>query len=378
MIKIASLVPYKIVPPVTGGEKGVYYFLKNLATFGDLTCFTVAENGSLNILLNTNPVLGSSRNKFRYMNPLLFFRLRRLLRAGEIRYLMLEHPYFGWLGIMLRRLAGIKFIVHSHNIEAFRFRDLKKWWWKWLLRYEKKVHQFADMSFFISPEDRSFAIQQYQLLPEKCVVVPYGIELTHVSVEAKQAAKRVLCTELDIDINTRLVLFNGTLNYPPNLDAVLTILRSINPLFKQQYSKPYKILICGKGLPDAFLQEVKAQEAQHILYCGFVEDIQLYFSAADLFINPVAEGGGIKTKLVEALGSNTPAVSYKKGAYGVPETLTGTHLRVVADKDDSAFVKEMIAALEAQNSGIPESFYDYFRWDKIAQRAMDTIEKMKV
>ncbi|MCD2422203.1 glycosyltransferase family 4 protein [Niabella pedocola] len=378
MIKIASLVPYKIVPPVTGGEKGVYYFLKNLAAFGDLSCFTVVENGSLSTLFHTIPVLGSSRNQFRYINPLLFFRLRRLLRERGIRYLMLEHPYFGWLGILLQRLAGIKLIVHSHNIEAFRFKDLKKWWWKCLFWYEKKVHQLADLNFFISPEDRSFAIQQYQLAPEKCAVMPYGIELAHVSSETKQAARRVLCKALDLDPDTRLVLFNGTLSYPPNLDAVLTILRSINPLFKQQYSKPYKILICGKGLPDALLQEMKEQETQHILYQGFVEDIQLYFSAADLFINPVADGGGIKTKLVEALGSNTPAVSYKKGAFGVPEALTGAHLRVVADNDNSQFVKEMIAVLEAQNSSIPESFYAYFRWDKIARRAMDTIEKTKV
>lgn len=378
MIKIASLVPYQIVPPVTGGEKGVYYFSKNLAAFGALTCLTVVENGALSTLFNTIPVLGSSRNKFRYMNPLLFFRMRRLLRGEGIRYLILEHPYFGWLGIMLQRLAGIKLIVHSHNIEAFRFKDLKKWWWKWLFRYEKKVHQLADMSFFISPEDRSFAIQQYQLSPEKCVVLPYGIELTHVAAETKQEAKRVLCRQLGIDTDTCLLLFNGTLSYPPNLDAVLTILRSINPLLKQQLSKPYKILICGKGLPDALIPEMKEQEKKDILYRGFVEDIQLYFSAADLFMNPVAEGGGIKTKLVEALGSNTPAVSYKKGAFGVPEALTGTHLRVVPDKDDAAFVTEMVAVLQAPNQGVPELFYDYFRWDKIAQRAMDTIEKMKV
>ncbi|WP_300599529.1 glycosyltransferase family 4 protein [Niabella sp.] len=378
MIKIASLVPYKIVPPVTGGEKGVYYFLKNLAAYGTLTCLTVTENEQLGALCSTIPLLGSSRNKFRYINPLLFFKMRRFLKEQEIRYLILEHPYFGWLGMLLQRLVGVKIIVHSHNIEALRFRDLKKKWWKWLFRYEKKVHQVANLSFFISEEDRSFALQQYQLLPEKCIVLPYGIELTHIAAETKREAKRILCNELGIDINTRLILFNGTLNYPPNLDAVIIILRSINPLLRQQYSKPYKILICGKGLPDALIPEVKEQEKKDILYRGFVEDIQLYFSAADLFLNPVAEGGGIKTKLVEALGSNTPAVSYEKGAFGIPEALAGTHLRVVPDRDDEQFVREMVSVLEIQNSAIPEAFYDYFRWDKIAQRAIEAIEKIKV
>ncbi|MGJ7031691.1 glycosyltransferase family 4 protein [Niabella hirudinis] len=376
MIKIASLVPYKIVPPVTGGEKAVYYFSKHLAVYGALTCLTVVENEPLSTLYSTPPVLGSSRNKFRYLNPLLFFRLRRLLKDRGIRYLVLEHPYFGWLGILLQRFAGKKLIVRSHNIEGLRFRDLKKWWWKLLFRYEKQVHRLADLSFFITPEDRDFALQHYSLMPEKCVVVPYGIELAPVSAEAKQEAKRVLCNALGIDTGTRLVLFNGTLSYGPNLDAVVAILRSINPLLRQQFSGAYKILICGRGLPDALVQEMKAQEEKDILYRGFVEDIQLYFLAADLFINPVAEGGGIKTKLVEALGSNTPAVSYKKGAFGVPQEVAGTQLRVVADRDDRQFAAEMAAVLQQENGVMPAVFYDYFRWDKIARRAMDAIEKI--
>ncbi|MBZ4191092.1 glycosyltransferase family 4 protein [Niabella beijingensis] len=378
MIKIASLVPYKIVPPVTGGEKGVYYFSSHLAAYGELTCFTVTENWKLNTIYKTIPVLGSSKNRFRYVNLLLFFQLRRLLKKQGIRYLILEHPYYGWLGILLQRFAGIKLIVHSHNIEAFRFRDLKKWWWKLLFYYERKIHQLADLSFFITPEDRSFALQNYLLLPEKCTVVPYGIELAPVAPETKREAKHFLCNELGIDTATNLVLFNGTLSYPPNLEAVITILRSINPLLRQQFRKPYKILICGKGLPASLLQEISEQEENDILFRGFVEDIQLYFSAADLFINPVAEGGGIKTKLVEALGSNTPAVSYKKGAFGVPEALTGTHLRVVPDRNDQEFVAEMVAVLNGRMETMPEAFYDYFRWDKIAQRAMDSIEKMKI
>ncbi|SDE01293.1 glycosyltransferase family 4 protein [Niabella drilacis] len=376
MIKIASLVPYKIVPPVTGGEKAVYYFWKHLAAGSALTCFTVVENEPLSALYSTAPVLGSSRNKFRYLNPLLFFRLRRLLREQGIRYLVLEHPYFGWLGILLQRFAGIKLIVRSHNIEGLRFRDLKKWWWKLLSCYEKQVHRLADLSFFITPEDRDFALQYYSLLPEKCMVVPYGIELVPVAAEARREAKRTLCNELGIDTDTRLILFNGTLSYGPNLDAVTAILRSINPLLRQQFSGAYRILVCGKGLPDALVQEMKAQEQKDILYRGFVKDIQLYFSAADLFINPVAEGGGIKTKLVEALGSNTPAVSYQKGAFGVPQEVAGTQLRVVADRDDRQFAAEMVAVLEQENGVIPPVFYDYFRWDKIARRAMDTIEKI--
>ncbi|ANH80761.1 hypothetical protein A8C56_07005 [Niabella ginsenosidivorans] len=373
MIKIASLVSYSVVPPVTGGEKGIYYFLKYLSDHCDLTCFTVQENQPLGKLFTTIPVLGSTQNKFRYVNVFLFFKIRKLLRQQRIDYLIIEHPYYGWLGYLLQKFAGTKIIVHSHNIEALRFKDLGKWWWNLLFRYERKIHQLADLSFFISPEDRNYAIQTYFISPEKCTVITYGTVLSHFPFAEKELAREKLCRELELPADTRILLFNGTLNYQPNLDAVDIIIKDIAPLFKNRFTKPYRIVICGKGLPAQY-NGLKEQEADHILFKGYVDDIHLYFAAADLFLNPIADGGGIKTKLVEALGTNTPAVSFKKGAYGVPAEITDNNLRVVADKDINSFVAEMIALLKAGKTAMPAAFYDYFSWDKIAQKAIQFIQ----
>ena len=43
------------------------------------------------------------------------------------------------------------------------------------------------------------------------------------------------------------------------------------------------------------MNELKDYHDSNIIYCGFVEDIDLYFKWCDIFLNPLQDGGGIKT-----------------------------------------------------------------------------------
>ena len=377
MIKIASLVPYKIIPPVTGGEKAVYYFLEGLSAHAPVCCFSVTENSRLS-LPNTNvvPLLGSMRSKTRYINPLLFFRIQKICRQKEIRHLVIEHPYFGWLGILLKWFAGLRLVVHSHNIESTRFRTLKKGWWRLLFIYERFVHRQADLSLFISENDRNFGIKRFGLKQEKTLLCTYGIPgLKPAGPAEKASAKEQVTALYGLRSDTKLLLFNGTLGYQPNLDAVLEIVEKINPRLEALPGFKYCIIICGKGLP-ATLNGLSAYRERNVIYTGFVEDIKLYFEAADIFINPVTDGGGIKTKLVEALAASAQAVSYRSGAIGVDEGLTGGHLRIVEDGDAVAFAAEIARYAHQPPAELPRAFFDHFDWGSITQRVVAAMEKL--
>ncbi|HEY0261831.1 MAG TPA: glycosyl transferase group 1, partial [Chitinophagales bacterium] len=118
-MKIATVVSYKVFPAITGGEKGIFLFYKNLSKLSDIVCFTVEEN----LLIQQEnfsvlPVLGNMKNKLRYINLLLFFKIKNACRKQQIHHIIIEHPYLGWLGILLQKFAGLKLIVHSHNIES--------------------------------------------------------------------------------------------------------------------------------------------------------------------------------------------------------------------------------------------------------------------
>ncbi len=127
----------------------------------------------------------------------------------------------------------------------------------------------------------------------------------------------------------------------------------------------YKIIICGKGLPAAY-DELKAFSAKNIIYAGFVDDINLYFKGADIFINPVIEGGGIKTKVVEALGYDLTVISTRSGAIGIPQSISGKKLYNITDSDWQGFANAILQADSIEK--IPASFFEQFYWGNIATK----------
>ena len=371
-MKVLSLVPYTIFPAKVGGQKGIALFNEYLAKECDLTCVTIKNNDPqfakgykvLNILGNSS---------LRYINFFYFFTLRRIIKQEGISHLILEHPYYAWLGILLKWFCGIKLVIHSHNIESSRWQSLGKWWWKILWYYERMAHRAADYNFFIQDDDRNYALNSYRLTASKCSTITYGIEWPDApSRSEKQICREKIATLHQINKQEKIFLFNGALDYKPNYDALMTILNVINPIWLKHKDFHYRIIICGRKLPES-LEELKDYKNQNILYAGFVDDITVYFKGADVFLNPIADGGGIKTKLVETIGYSTPAVSTKNGSIGVGDE-AGELLHVVPDNDWNAFAAAAIRISEKSYPQTPESFYQKFYWGNIAKKAANFIQ----
>jgi glycosyltransferase involved in cell wall biosynthesis len=242
-------------------------------------------------------------------------------------------------------------------------------WW-----YECLAHRHADFNFFIHDADREFAIKEFSLDAARCTTITYGIETGNAPTnEERQRCKSILQKLHTISTNQTIYLFNGALDYSPNLEAVKNIVDHINPyLLASGHS--YKIIICGRGLPVT-MKSLEQYADKNIIYAGFVDDISVYFKGADIFINAVVEGGGIKTKMVEALGYNTKVISTQNGSIGVAEHETAGKLIVVKDKDWEGFSKQMILAAGSPATQIPDSFYKKFYWKNIALKAAGFIKQ---
>ena len=368
-VKIAAIVPYPIYPAKMGGQKGIALFYDHLNKILPVTIITVNNQNTGEFKGEIITSLG--KWKWRYANPLLIKKIKKIFAGNQYSHLILEHPYFGWLGILLKRSCNLSLVIHSHNIESLRFKSTGRWWWKLLWQYEKFIHRKADTSFFITETDRQFAIHNFKLKAETCHTITYGCELKTPPVNEERIAARAQLEETyHILPGERILLFNGTLSYQPNLDALEVILKKIHPILqKKEY--PYKIIICGKGLPMSY-NELKEWSAQNIIYAGFVTDIAPFFKGADIFINPVIEGGGIKTKVVEALSCNMNVISTASGAIGIPVEFCGNKLSVAIDGDWNDFTAQIIAS---DSSGdIPNTFFEHFYWGNIV-RKVETILK---
>lgn len=376
MIKIACIVPYQIIPPETGGHRGIYLFYQALSRYAEVTCFTVKENTAWkNENIRIIPILGSTKSKLRYINPLLVSKIKKYCKSQGIPILVSEHPYFGWLTYALKKLTGMPYAIHSYNIESMRFKTIGKAWWPILFLYEKFSHRHADANFFITQEDREYAIRHFGLQTDRCFVATYGIEQDGPPGIDKQGARQEICKTYGFDPSTLLLLFNGSLNYSPNENAVKKIIHNINPVLRSEMKVPYKIIICGKADPE-LMDVLKTIKKEGVIYTGFVPDIRPYFLAADVFLNPVTEGGGIKTKLVEALAADTPAVSFKSGAWGVPVSVTGETLKIVDDDDFEGFAEAVKQITSGSSLHIPGIFFEHFNQQNIARNVAEVLEEM--
>lgn len=367
-IRILAIIPYQVFPAIMGGQKGIALFYKYLSRLVSLTAFSTQNNRPEPGLQIINTL---SNAVFRYVNPFNYFTIRKHARECQATHLLFEHPYFAWLIWLFKIGSPYHIIVHSHNIESERFKSIGKWWWKILWYYERAAYKSAHQVWFKTPEDKQYATIHYGVREEACHIIPYGIEAVALPTKAElNEARETLLSQYSIAPNDILILFNGTLSYKPNLDALKAIIEKINP-YLLQTSLSYKMLICGKNLPDTFNQLLDYKH-QHIIYCGFVDDIDLYFKGCDVFLNPLQDGGGIKTKLVEALGFGKVSISSQNGAIGVDVAYTGGRLTIVADKDWRAYSDAIVKHHQPINND-NAAFYKHFSWHSIATKAVEAM-----
>ena len=355
------------MPAKVGGQKGIALFNKYFSRHARLICVTTknndpsfAEGYEVLPLLSTSPL--------RYINVFYYFTVRNILKKYEATHLLIEHPYYGWLAWMVKRFYGVKLIVHSHNIEGLRWKTLGKWWWRILWNYERSIHKHADYNFFIHKDDMEYAVKRFGVSREKCTVMTYGIERSErPSVEEVRRAENAVRAKHQIGPE-RILLFNGAFDYKPNKEALITLIDIVNPILMKKEGFKYKLIICGRGINEEFM----ARLYPNIVMAGFVEDINLYFMAADVFLNPVVEGGGIKTKLVEALGNNCNAVSTNNGAIGVDPSLCNGKLFIVADNDWELFAEKTVIASNVI-ADVSDAYYSHFYWGDSTKKAAEFI-----
>lgn len=364
MAKLLVIVSYKVFPPQMGGQKGIVHFYGNLSQHHEIIMVGSSDNEAETPGYRIENML---YNNHRMAFNLLRLRwLKNLIEKENIDAIIAEHSYTGWIAWLLKRLTGKPFIIHSHNIEASRFRQMGKSYWKAYLRYERWIHQKADFSFFKTREEKDYAVNKFSLPTDKCSVIPYGVSNVAIIPAAEQKLRELYHIETQF-----IFYFNGTLDYTPNRQAVERIVSAIDPALTKARID-YTILISGKNLCDDLQQQIK--KSANILYLDYVEDVHLLYQASTLFLNAVTNDSGIKTKLVEALANGCKVVSTQSGATGIPKDLYGQKLIITPDGDWEAFVTAMLENLSKTASQLPSYFFSYFSWPEIAQKAAGRIQ----
>jgi polysaccharide biosynthesis protein PslH len=367
MTKLLSLVWYKVLPAKYGGQKGIACFNQSLGKLFPLVCLCSADNEPPSGL--SYPVYAAlGPGKKQLLKPFVSKKIGYYLSKEQCTHLLLEHPYYGFSAVKACRRAGVKLIVHSHNIEFQRFRQLGKWWWPLLKLYEQWVHRNASLSIFKTALDCDYAIRHFGLAPAKCTVIPFCTDRPVLTERAGQWVRM----EHNILAEEKILLFPGTLDYMPNAKAVTFIYEKLAPELDKT-GIPYRIIICGRNKEKKFAY-LRHYHHPSVIMAGEKEDIGPYFSAASVFINPVQSGGGIQTKNIEALSYGLPVVCYEATGTGIPPDLCGGLLLLA--EDDAAFMQAVIKALREPAGNLPAAFFDTFSWDYHTKKLAEKITRL--
>ncbi len=113
------------------------------------------------------------------------------------------------------------------------------------------------------------------------------------------------------------VIFTGTMDYFPNVDAVHFFYREVLPLVRLRVPK-LGFIIAGRN-PSAQVMRLAADPAIHVT--GTVPDIRPYLRGAAVAVAPMRIARGVQNKILEALAMDVPVVASAVAAAALPQEL---------------------------------------------------------
>lgn len=199
-------------------------------------------------------------------------------------------------------------------------------------RFEHALVTRAARLAFASSRDRELVLAEHRHSRDG-EVVPNGVDLAFW-----RRGSRLLPREPS-------VVFSGALDYPPNEDAALVLVREVMPLVWA--SVPDAVLTLVGRDPTPRLRRAAADP--RITVTGFVEDVRPYLEQAAVFAAPLRIGAGIQNKLLEALAMEVPVVASPLAAAGLHGAAGAPPLTEAAEAEDVA--RAVVERLEAARGG---------------------------
>ncbi len=280
-------------------------------------------------------------------------------------------PYAEVLRVGLgKRLPRVPWVVMAHNVESQiwqRYTDaepnpVKKWYtrkqWAKFETFEQWAYATATRVVAVSDADARLIGDRFGI--DEVDVVDNGVDIRH------------FVPQRDVERDPNRILFLGSLDWRPNLDAVRTLLDVLLP--KVRAAVPAATVSLVGRNPPGWLRQKAAETAGVKLY-GDVPDVRPFLHTCGVMAVPLRVGGGSRLKILEALATATPVVSSRVGAEGL-HLVPGRHFTVSSDLTGVAeglihAIRRPDEAREQAEDGrrVVVKRYD---WDQLSDRLDET------
>jgi sugar transferase (PEP-CTERM/EpsH1 system associated) len=233
--------------------------------------------------------------------------------------------------------------------------------WQKTRRYEARLFRRFDLVTMVSGQDQTVSrgLPGFQGRVE---VVPNGVDCAHNRPGLARPRPGTL-------------VFNGSLTYSANYDAVQWFLAQVWPRIRAQ--APHATLAITGSTAGVDLAGLVLDD--YVRLTGYIEDVRIPVAEAAVAIAPIRQGGGTRLKILEAMALGTPVVATSKGAEGL-DVVDGEHLLLADDPERFAAAvlrlladQTLAARLAANARRLVEQRYD---WDAIGRRFAALVAEM--
>lgn len=333
-MRILMLTPYLPFPLLSGGQIRTYNLLKKLATQHEVTLFALIKEESerqfipeLEKYCKKVRVFKRSKKPFTFRNilmtgfssfPFLVIRnftpetkravMRELSRESfdlihaETFYMMPNIPstqtpiilveqtieYLGYESFANK--IWVPFLKPLLNLDIHKIRRWEEFYWKSCTKL-----------ITMSQDDKEFIAEAIGE-SEKIEVVSNGVDVGWFEEKQKNLPAHPT------------ILFVGTFNWLPNVEAVKFLVQEVWPKVKHRLSDAKLWIVGNAPTTEIFAFQ---QKDQSITVTGGIPDIRDAFNGAHVLLAPVFSGKGTRYKILEAMASDTPIVATTTAVEGL-------------------------------------------------------------
>ena len=250
-----------------------------------------------------------------------------------------DYDYIFCRYIVNAQLTGIfnlnnRVILDIDDLPEIRFRTS--------VQFEKNVlkriyHKYVFYRLKKQTKD-SIRKSAFSFLPNKKEADEYNVwYLPNIST--------IHINKFGITKSNHTILFVGLMSWAPNykgLDIFITNCWS-DILLRVPDAK---LLVAGKGLPIEYSE--KWSKYRNVIYLGYVDDINDFYSKGNIVICPIFSGAGTNIKVIEAMSMGKACVISTLGTRGYEHILEDNVNALIA-KDNFSFTNSVVNLLENES-----------------------------
>jgi len=211
--------------------------------------------------------------------------------------LVLAH--YSFQGVALCRRKSIPFVQVIHNIYMW-FDDEQR-------REFANAASMTNAFVAVSGHVKSYSISRLGVEPEKCIVIPNGIDLEPFKSSENLVLRNSLRAKYGIAEEEFVFLDVGAINHQKNHFGVVKAFERVSRICKNT-----RLAILGPCYEPSLLEEIlryveKQGLKDKVLYCESAPHVHGHMAMADAFVSATFFEGGPLT-LLEAVAANIPVV----------------------------------------------------------------------